>query len=167
MERVAVIGLPLASVMGFGRKDELRAQPKEAFGEQLQAVMAVDERQKTDVATESRQPDSAASSQDWLPPIAATNSGSVLQLENPIPKVQDLLVKMGINPAEMQFELLDDVNSNPLGAGHINHLMRVKTSNGWKNDFAVEYILRNPSITANEIAAMKRLPTAPDHLRWV
>jgi hypothetical protein len=29
--------------------------------------------------------------------------------------VQDLLIKMGINPAEIQFELVDDVNSKSAG----------------------------------------------------
>lgn len=143
----------------------------------MKSAIAVDDGQKAVTATENWQPAAAAAApppaaalpgnQEWLAPIPAAKGGSVFELENPIPQVQDLLVKMGLNPAEMQFELLDDVNSNPLGSGHVNHLMRVKTPNGWKNDFAVEYILRNPSITANEIAAMRRLPPAPDHLRYV
>ena len=87
-------------------------------------------------------------------------------MENPIPSVQDLLLKMGINPAEVKFELVDDVINN-LGGSYVNHLMRVNMPNGWKEDFAVEYILRNPTITANEIAALSRLPSAPPHLRGV
>ena len=103
---------------------------------------------------------------DWNPPLRSATSGSVFDMENPIPKVQDLLVKMGINPAEVKFELVDDVINN-LGGSYVNHLMRVNMPNGWKEDFAVEYILRNPSITANEIAALNRLPAAPPHLRGV
>ncbi len=74
---------------------------------------------------------------------------------------------MGINPEGIQFDLLDDVVSNPLGEGHVNHLMRVRMPTGWKLDFAVEYILRNPAITAHEISALNKLPEAPAHLRGV
>jgi hypothetical protein len=169
-----VIGLSLATVMGYGGKDAAQAKEKTAFGEELQSAITVGGRQEVAVATENGQaaaalaaPVAADGAMNWLAPIAATNTGSVHELENPIPRVQDLLIKMGINPAEIQFEFVDDVNSNPLGTGHVNHFLRVRTPNGWKEDYAVEYINRNANITAIEIAMLRRLPTAPDHLRGV
>jgi hypothetical protein len=172
-----VIGLSLATVMGYGGKDAAQTKEKNAFGEELQSAISVSGRQEIAVATENGQVPAAAmagpgpgpgdGSMNWLAPIAVTNTGSVHELENPIPKVQDLLIKMGINPAEIQFELLDDINSNPIGTGHVNHFLRVRTPNGWKEDYAVEYINRNANITANEIAMLRRLPVAPDHLRGV
>ena len=103
---------------------------------------------------------------DWNPPLRSATSGSVFDMENPIPKVKDLLEKMGISASGIKFELVDDVINN-LGGSYVNHLMRVNMPNGWKEDFAVEYIHRNPKITANEIASLNRKPAAPDHLRGV
>ncbi len=103
---------------------------------------------------------------DWIAPLASAKSGSVFDMQNPIPGVQDLLIKMGINPAEIKFELVDDVINN-MGGSYVNHLMRVDMPNGWRENFAVEYIQRNPSITANEIAALGRRDPAPPHLRGV
>ena len=197
-----VIGLPLASVMGF-RPDPVQQQQQltreEGFSEELRTRMAdssgrspvsapelprTSERQDPGAAAGIRQaapqtvelpvandaparPPVGESNAPSITPIRASLDGSVFQLENPIPKVTELLTKMGIDVAGIQFERLDDAVSNPLGAGHVNHLMRVKTSNGWKEDYAVEYILRGPSITANEIAAQARRPEAPPHLRGV
>jgi hypothetical protein len=96
---------------------------------------------------------------DWIPPLRSATSGSVFDMENPIPKVKDLLVKVGVNPIGMQFELLDDVINN-LGGSYVNHLMRVTTPNGRVENYAVEYIHRNPSITAHEIVAQSKLATA-------
>ena len=103
---------------------------------------------------------------DWIAPLASARSGSVFDMENPIPKVQELLIKMGINPGEIKFELVDDVINN-MGGSYVNHLLRVDMPNGWRENFAVEYIHRNPSITANEIAALGRREPAPAHLRGV
>ncbi len=103
---------------------------------------------------------------DWIAPLASAKSGSVFDMENPIPTVQNLLIKMGINPAEIKFELVDDVVNN-MGGSYVNHLMRVDMPNGWRENFAVEYIQRNPSITANEIAALARREPAPPGLRGV
>ena len=103
---------------------------------------------------------------DWIAPLASAKSGSVFDMENPIPTVQNLLIKMGINPAEIKFELVDDVVNN-MGGSYVNHLMRVDMPNGWRENFAVEYIQRNPSITANEIAALARRESAPPGLRGV
>lgn len=177
MERVAVIGLPLAEVMGFrpsvNNKTEESEQAETAFDNEMQSAVRTSERQNRGEASGTRQQTTttvsagAPKETDWLPPIPAAKTGSVLELENPIPKVQELLVELGINPAQLQFELLDDVVSNPLGSGHVNHLMRVRMPNGWKEDFAVEYILRNPKITAHEIVNLSRLPPAPEHLRYV
>lgn len=166
---VGSISLSLAEVMGFNRKDAVQPQvEKAAFGEELNSAITTARQEVVGVADiRPAVSPAAAAAADTLAPIAASNKGSVFDLENPIPKVQDLLIKMGINPAEIQFELLDDVNSNPLGTGHINHLLRVRTPNGWKEDYAVEYINRNANITANEIAGLRRLPTAPEHLRGV
>ncbi len=194
-----VIGLPLATVMGYNREGSPEGpgpslQQDAAFGEQLRTAILDSTnraaggngqggvRQDCGVgATGNRQAAAATAvdpaagegagrrvrDTDWIPPIAATNTGSVTDFENPIPRMRDLLAQLGINPASIQFELLDDVNVNPMGGGHINHLMRVQTPNGRKEDYAVEYILRNPSITANEIVALNRLPTAPEHLRGI
>jgi hypothetical protein len=206
-----VIGLPLATVMGFRRESTPAVaasdrQQNAAFGDELRAVISesanraassgesvritVSERQDPNGAAGSRQyviavdpatgsesaeesapPPPAeggarrTSSTDWIPPVPAAAGGSVHDLENPIPRVQELLRGLGLEPASMSFALLDDVLTNPLGGGHVNHLMRVQTANGRREDYAVEYILRNPSITAHEIASLSRLPIAPEHLR--
>lgn len=103
---------------------------------------------------------------DRLPIIPAATSGSVFDMENPIPRVQQRMRELGLDYSGAQFELLDETASG-IGGTIVNHYMRVRTPNGWKEDFAVEYILRNPSITANEIAGMMRRPPAPSHLRGI
>ena len=103
---------------------------------------------------------------DRLPIIPAATEGSVFDLENPIPKVQQKMREMGLDFSGATFQLVDEPVTG-IGGTIINHYLRVNTSNGWKEDFAVEYVLRNPSITANEIASMTRRPPAPAHLRGI
>lgn len=112
-------------------------------------------------------PAAASSEPDRLPIIPAATTGSVFAMENPIPRVQQRMRELGLDFSGAQFELLDETVASP-GAGQIvNHYLRVRTPNGWKEDFSVEYVLRNPTITAHEIAGMFRRPAAPAHLRYV
>ena len=133
-----VIGLPLASVMGF-RPDPVQQQQQlareEGFSEELRTRMAdssgrgsvsapelprTSERQDRGAAAGIRQPAPqavelpVAKDAPALPPIGesyapsvtpirAAVDGSVFQLENPIPKVTELLTKMGIDTAGIQF----------------------------------------------------------------
>lgn len=215
------IGLPLGTVMEWGRRRaaDAKAQPlqgDEGFGRQLSEALArsidhasqsgapveitVQERQGDGGAAGSRQfvitvtphqheaattpreavataaapaaaaaagAPASASEPDRLPIIPAATSGSVFAMENPIPRVQQRMRELGLDFSGAQFELLDETAASP-GAGQIvNHYLRVRTPNGWKEDFSVEYVLRNPTITANEIAGMFRRQAAPAHLRYV
>lgn len=103
---------------------------------------------------------------DRLPIIPAATEGSVFDMENPIPRVQQQMRELGLDYSGATFQLLDESVSG-VGGTIVNHYLRVNTSNGWKEDFAVEYILRNPTITAHEIAAMMRRAPAPEHLRGI
>jgi len=101
-------------------------------------------------------PASAEPELDRLPPIRS-NKGSVRDLENPIPKLTELLQSMGVDTTGFRFDLIDEVVSN-WGGDYTNHYIRTRFPNGREQDFSVEWTLRNPRVTAVEIASLLKLP---------
>lgn len=100
----------------------------------------------------------APDSMERLPPIGSNNL-SVHDYEDPVPELVGILQKMGVNTAGMTFELYDDVIEN-LGGHYTNHLIRADLGNGKKEDFSVEWTLRNPKVTAVEIARLSKMSSA-------
>jgi len=105
-----------------------------------------------------RASDFAPDTLDRLPTIPSNNL-SVHDYEDPVPELVSILHSMGIDTSQMTFELYDDVVSN-IGGSYTNHLIRTDVGNGLKEDFSVEYTLRNPRVTAGEIARMLKMQTS-------
>jgi len=105
-----------------------------------------------------RASDFAPDTMERLPPIPSNNL-SVHDYEDPVPELVSILHSMGIDTSRMSFELYDDVVSN-IGGNYTNHLIRTDIGNGMKEDFSVEWTLRNPRVTAVEIARMLKMQTA-------
>jgi len=101
-------------------------------------------------------PASAEPELERLPPIRS-NNGSVRDLENPIPRLTGLLQSMGVDTTGFRFDLIDEVISN-WGGDYTNHYIRTRFPNGREQDFSVEWTLRNPRVTAAEIASLMKLP---------
>ena len=78
------------------------------------------------------------------------NTLSYRDYEDPIPALTEQLRQMGVDPSPLQFELVDDVN-NTIGGSMTNHLIRTTFPGGRVENFAIEWTLRNPKITAVEI----------------
>lgn len=98
--------------------------------------------------------DVAPNTMDRLPSIGAdTANRKFTDYEDPTPKVQSELQKLGIDPSGMKFQRWDDEISN-WGGHYTNHSLRVDLGNGVSEDFSIEWTLRNPSVTANEIARL-------------
>ncbi len=160
---VGPVPLALATVMERARPvaqaKQLENVGGNAFAGELEALSdtqgsASAKRQVVAAVADSRQPAVQAMASAVAP------GDSVFALENPIPKLQEALRSIGIEPAGMKFELLDDVASGP-GGTRVNHYLRVQMPGGWEEDFGVEMINRTPMVTAHEIASLVRRGMAP------
>ncbi|MBM3797712.1 MAG: hypothetical protein FJW31_27505 [Acidobacteria bacterium] len=179
MAMVGPVPLALATVMERARAQakQLESNGDGAFAGELQAqaaaqqaaASAAPERQVVVSVAENRQlPVQAmgAGSTGVSANPAVAPGDSVFALENPIPKLQDALRSLGLEPAGMKFELLDDVASGP-GGTRVNHSLRVQMPGGWEEDFAVELVNRTPPVTAHEIASLMRRGAAPANISYL
>ena len=98
----------------------------------------------------------AGTEPDRLPTIASdTQNRTFNDYENPIPQVVNILREMGIDASGMKMERWDEVVAN-WGGHYTNHYIRVEIGNGINENFSLEYTIRNPKITAVEIARLLR-----------
>ncbi|MBM3812675.1 MAG: hypothetical protein FJW20_13690 [Acidimicrobiia bacterium] len=102
-----------------------------------------------------RASDFAPDTIDRLPAIPSNNL-SVNDLENPVPELVSILQGMGVDTSRMTFELYDDIVDN-LGGRYTNHYIRTDLGNGIQQDYSVEWTLRNPKVTAVDIASLLKL----------
>lgn len=175
MAMVGPVPLALATVMERARTQaqakQLESNGDGAFAGELQALTATKEaaaspapeRQAVVSVTEICQLPVQAMGVSANPAVAPGDS--VFALENPIPKLQEALRGLGIEPAGMKFELLDDVATGP-GGSRVNHYVRVQMPGGWEEDFGVEMVNRTPMVTANEIASLIRRGAAPANISY-
>ncbi|MEZ5354671.1 MAG: hypothetical protein R2762_18715 [Bryobacteraceae bacterium] len=95
---------------------------------------------------------------DRLPPIPADRTGRrFTAFDDPTPRVQAELAKMGMDPSQIRFERWDD-DINTIGGNHTNHLLRAFLPNGRVEDYSIEWTLRSPQVTANDIWRLMGMP---------
>jgi hypothetical protein len=96
-----------------------------------------------------------------LPPIAADRSGRrYTALDDPIPRVQAELAKLGIDPSFVRFERWDD-DIATIGGAHTNHLLRAHLPGGRYEDYSIEWTLRSPEVTAVDIQRRLGITSRP------
>jgi hypothetical protein len=93
-----------------------------------------------------------------LPPIASDKSGRTFHdFENPIPMVEARLRQLGVDPTGVRFSLWDEVVAN-LGGHYTNHYINVVLPNGHRENYSIEWTLRNPVVTAVDIQRLMQTP---------
>ncbi|MFN7920399.1 MAG: hypothetical protein U0Q16_09895 [Bryobacteraceae bacterium] len=89
-------------------------------------------------------------------PIPADRSNrSYTSYENPIPLVVAELNKLGIDSSQLKMELVDE-HLVTWGGALTNHFIRTTFPSGIKEDFSLEWTLRNPKVTAVDMQRILR-----------